>query len=211
MPRLPRRAPAGLTILEIVIAIAIFTTATLIIAGYIVQGYRVNRFAMEQADALEHARRAIDSMAKEIREADISDLGSFPIASATNQSFSFYSNLDGDSAVEKIRYFLEGTDFKKGIIEPGGNPLAYNPAGEQITIISRYVRNGADPIFNYYDGNYPSSTAPLAAPANPNQVKLIQLSLRVNIDPSTAPNDLTLNTFVQIRNLKDNLLYFEIS
>lgn len=194
-----------MTILEIVISIAIFTTATLVVAGSVIQGYRVNRFALEQADAIEQARRGTAAMTKEIREADVSDLGSYPIASASNQSLTFYSNLDNDIAVEKIRYFLDTTDLKKGVTKPGGNPLAYNPATEKITVIAQFVQNGADPIFYYYDGNYPSSTTPLAAPANPNQVKLVELKLRVNANPATAPEDLTLDTFVQVRNLKDNL------
>lgn len=198
----PRR---GISLLEVMVATAVLTTAAIIISAYVIQGYRVNRFTLEQADAIEQARRGTEVMTKEIREADFSDLGSYPIASATNQSLSFYSNLDSDSAVEKIRYFLDTTGFKKGVIKPGGNPLAYNPATEKITLIAQFVQNGSDPIFYYYDGNYPSTTTPLATPANPNQVKLIALKLRVNIDPLTAPEDLTLDTFVQVRNLKDNL------
>lgn len=191
--------------LEVIISIAIFTAATLMVAAYIIQGYRANRFAMQQSDAIDYARRGITSMTKEIREADFSDLGSYPIASATNQSLIFYSNVDTDDAVEKVRYYLENTNFKKGVTKPSGNPLSYASGTEVTSVIAQYVRNGADPLFYYYPGDYPSSTAPLATPANPNQVKLVELRLRVNIDPALAPEEFILKNFIQVRNLKDNL------
>jgi len=190
---------------EVIVTIAIFTLAMLVVTMYTIQGYRVNRFAIQQADAIEHARRGIETMVREIREASASDIGSYPIAAAGSQSFSFYSNIDTDNAIEKIRYFLDGTNFEKGVIKPSGSPLAYPAGTETIKVISQYVRNGSNPIFIYYNGNYPSSTTPLAAPVNPNEIKLLELRLNVNIDPLSPPQDIVLNNFVQIRNVKDNL------
>lgn len=195
----------GMSLLEITITIAIFTMAMLIVFMYTIQGYRVNRFAIQQADALEHARRGIETMVREMREASASDIGSYPIAAAGSQSFSFYSNIDLDNNVEKIRYFLDGTHFMKGVIEPSGSPLSYPAVTETTKIISEYARNGSNPVFIYYNGDYPSSTVPLATPANPNEIKLVELRLNINIDPSTPPDDIDLNNFVQIRNVKDNL------
>lgn len=194
-----------MSLLEVMIAIAIFSIGTLVVAAYVIQGYRVNRFALQQADAIEYARRSLNTMVKEIREADFSDLGSYPIAAASDQTFTFYTNLDLDDAVEKVRYFLDGTDFKKGVIKPSGNPPGYVPASETVKVISPFVQNGSDPIFYYYAGDYPSSTTPLVTPANPNEVKLVELRLRVNIDVAQAPEEYALQTFVQVRNLKDNL------
>ncbi|MDD5110760.1 MAG: hypothetical protein PHI63_06145 [Patescibacteria group bacterium] len=194
-----------MTLLEVIIALSIFSMASLIVMGYIIQSYRVNRFAMQQADALEHARHGLEIMEKESREASFSDLGSYPIIAASDQTFAFYSNVDADSSVERVRYFLSDTEFKRGIIKPSGNPLTYAPANETLTTVAQYVRNGSDPVFYYYSGSFPTSTVPLTTPANPNQVKLVELKLQVNLDPLVAPDDITLDTYVQIRNVKDNL------
>mgnify|MGYP001613498826 CR=1 FL=1 len=197
--------PRGFTILELTIATAIFLVATVVIAAYITQGYRANRFALEQADAIDHARKGIDTMVKEIREAAFSDLGNYPIVSALDQSFIFYSDLDADLAVERIRYYLNGSDFMKGVIEPVGNPPSYPLGSEQLRVLSQYVRNGVTPILYYYSGDYPSTTVPIATPADPNKVRLIELRLHVNVDPTRAPQDILLRTFVQPRTVKDNL------
>lgn len=199
------RQQIGMSLLEVLITISIFSLATLIVAAYVIQSYQTNRFAMRQADAIEHARRGIAVMTKEIREATFSDIGSFPIAAASSQTLTLYSNIDTDSAVERVRYFLDGTDFKKGVIKPTGIPPSYPAGNETIVTLSPYVRNGVDPVFYYYNGDYPSTTDPLLTPANPNEVKLIEIKIRVTFDPTTIPKEYTLKNYVQIRNLKDNL------
>ncbi len=194
-----------MSLMEIVVAVAIFTIASLIVAGYITQGYRVNRFAVQQADAIEHTRKAMDAMVREIREATFSEIGNYPVAAAGNAAFTFYSDIDVDTVVERVRYFLDGASFKKGVIEPSGNPLAYPPQNEAVIELSPYVRNGVQPVFYYYDGNYAGTSTPLLTPADPNLVKLLEVRLRLNVNPAEAPEDFILKSFIQIRNLKENL------
>lgn len=199
------RLRRGITLLEVMIAVALFTVAAVMVAGYVIQGYQASRFAMQQSDAINHARKSVDAMVREIREATFSDLGNFPIVAAGSQAFTFYSDIDVDTVAERVRYFLEGSDFKKGVIEPTGVPLTYPPANEIVITLSPYVRNGVEPIFYYYDGNYAGTSTALFTPTDPNLVKLMELRLRVNVDPTTAPEEFTLKSFIQIRNLKDNL------
>lgn len=207
MPLLTRFLPGarGVSLLEVVVALGIFAAATVVTSTYIFQGYTANRYALEMSDAIEHARVGIAAMAKEVREARFAENGDYPIVLAGAQTFTFYSDLDSDAALERVRYFLSGTNVQKGVIEPVGTPATYPAGNEVVTTVSQYVRNAAEPVFTYYDGNYPAVATPLTTPATPISVRMLILHLKINIDPATAPGDFTLDQAIQIRNVKDNL------
>lgn len=203
-----RITPSGFTILEMMVVVAIFTVSAIIVTEYIIQGYKANQFTLELSDAIEHARRGIDTMEKELREANYSDNGDYPIIEAESQSITFYSDLDSDKSVEKLRYYLDGTNLIKGVTQPSGSqPVQYLASDEATTTISQYVRNASDPVFYYYNGDYPADTTnnPLTTPALVNEVKLIRMFLNININPAKAPDDFNLEVFVQLRNVKNNL------
>lgn len=198
----------GYSLFEIIVAMAIFLIALTIISGFIRRGYESNRFSLELLDAVNFAKKGIDAMAKEIREANYAENGDYPIVEAKDQSIIFYSDIDSDASVERVRYYLNGTDLMKGIIEPTATqPIQYPSGSESVALVTQYIRNNTSPIFYYYNGNYPADTTnnPLVTPANVNQIKLVRLFLKINIDPIKAPGDFNLEIFSQIRNLKNNL------
>ena len=197
----------GFSALETVIVISLFSVAMLIVMSLVVQTYQANRFADEQNEAINHARNGIDTMVKELREASPGDNGDYPVYNAQPQSFSFYGDIDLDGAVERVRYYLSGSDLMKGIIEPTGFPPTYNPGNEVTHILSRYVRNNTDPIFYYYNGNWPDDVVnnPLSSPIDTDSVKLLHMYLKINFNPAIAPDDFVLESNVQVRNLKTNL------
>jgi hypothetical protein len=100
---------------------------------------------------------------------------------------------------------LEGDEFKKGIIEPTGNPLTYNQNNESVIKVIHHVVPSAA-IFSYYDTNYAGSTTTpaLAHPVTPTDVRLIRVDLTVDANPDRAPSLMTVTTQVTVRNLKDN-------
>ncbi len=198
----------GVSLMELLIAIGIFLFVVAIVWLFISQTYSVQSFTFGQTIAIDEARRGVSRMVKEAREALPSDSGSYAIESANDFEFVFYADYDRDNAVERVRYFLEGSNFIKGVTEASGQPLEYVSDNEEEYIISRYVRNAVDePIFKYYDGSYSGkpSDVPLSAPANPLEVKLVHIYLKINVDPDKAPRDFELESDVQIRNLKENL------
>lgn len=190
----------GLTLLELIVAISIFILASFAVSTFIMQGFRTQNFSLEQSSAISEARRGIETLIKELREALPSDTGAYPIELAETQEIIFYADFDRDDAIEKVHYWLDGNDFKKNIIEASGSPLAYSGNGET-EILSRFVRNDTDPIFIYYDKNYTTSTTP----ADPNTVKLIHIYLKINVNPQRAPIHFELESDVSLRNLKENL------
>jgi len=196
----------GISLIETIVTLSIFSVASVLVANFVIQAYKANLFANDQAEAINHARTGIDTMVKELREASPGDNGAYPIATAESQNLIFYGDIDLDEVVEKVRYTLEGTNLIKGVTKPAGFPAVYSGT-ETTTIISKYVRNDTEPIFYYYNGDYPTDVInnPLAEPININQVRLIKSYLRIDLNPSRAPTNFILIANSQLRNLKDNL------
>jgi prepilin-type N-terminal cleavage/methylation domain-containing protein len=195
------------TLIETIVTIAIFALAIGVVASFIYYAYRSQNYTLQQAWAIESARRGVQTMVKEIREAKYGDDGSYILELADDQELIFYSDIDKDEVTERVHYFLEGSNFKKGVAKPTGSPLSYEPANEEISILSQYVRNGTLPIFTYYNGDYPTDTEnnPLPTPTRLKETKLIHVYLRINVNPNRPPLDFELESDVQIRNLKTNL------
>lgn len=196
----------GLTLLEVIVALGIFIMVSGTVYYFMLQGFEVQNFSLEQTIAIQEANRGVSTMVKEIREMQISDDGAYPIASAEDYELIFYSDMDKDNAVERVRYFLDGSDFKKGVIEPRSNPIEYVVGDEIVHTLSQYVRNTV-PVFVYYNGDWPIDVInnPLITPAAVADIRFINVNLRVNVRESVAPSDFLLQSNVQIRNLKDNL------
>jgi type II secretory pathway pseudopilin PulG len=197
----------GITLIETLVMIGVFTLAMGAIGSLILSIYRSYNYNFQQAAAITEARKGIETMVKEIREARTAEDGSYPLVQAGDLEFVFYGDINGDGATERVRYFLNSTDFKKGIIKPSGDPPQYVLANETIDVISRYVHNGMAPVFTYYNGDWPTDTInnPLPTLTRLSDTKLMHVYLKINVDPSRPPDDFDLESDTQIRNLKTNL------
>jgi len=201
----------GFTLVEIIVTLGVLSIVILGIYSFLVEIIKFQNFVSEQNAAISIARNGIEQIIQELREADISDTGAYPIALANAQELVFYSDIDNDLLTEKVRYFLDGINLKKGIIEATYDPLADPPysylGDEEIKNISLSVQNSAEPIFSYYNGDYPGDTInnPLPYPVNVTEVKLIKINLQININPYRVPDTYLLENYVQLRNLKENL------
>jgi len=193
---------ASFTLIETVAVIAITALVFAAVSWAIVSFYRASGYIIHQAYAVGGARKGIEVMTREIREASYSDTGAYPIVGADSSEFVFYSDIDRDSSIERVRYFLDGSDFKRGVIKASGDPLAYDPANESVSVLSEYVRNAPNqPVFTFYD----SSGNKLADPVNAADITLVGIRLIVNAEEGRAPEEFTLRSTAQIRNLKTNL------
>lgn len=198
----------GFSLIEVVVLIFVFTIAMAALSAFIVRSYRMYSYNLQQVTAINEARRGIEVMVKEIREARYGEDGSYPISQAGDFNFIFYGDIDRDSGIERVRYFLDGTNFKKGVVEPTGDPPQYVLSGETFSILSSYARNGtSSPIFKYYNGDWPGDTInnPLPTLTRLSDTKLMHVYLKINVDPSRPPDNFILESDTQIRNLKTNL------
>src|SRR4030042_1367317 len=96
----------GFTIIETLVTIVIFSLIAGVVSGLVVMLYRTYGYTFQQSLAIGEARKGIETMVEEIREARPGADGFYPIVKAEDKEFIFYSDIDKDSAVERVRYFL---------------------------------------------------------------------------------------------------------
>ena len=194
--------------LEIIIAGFIGTVVLVALAGvqrFVADSYK---FSFEEIQAMEEARGGIDIMIKEIREVQPAENGGYPIEKADDQEFIFYADEDNDDRIERVRYYLDNTSLMKGIINPTNDIPALYPVNTELTkIVADYIQNGNDPIFYYYNGEWPLSGTgnPLDTPSRLIDTKYMRVFLVVNANPDRVPQSAELSSGVQLRNLKTNL------
>jgi len=195
---------AGMTLLEAVIAIGIYTMLTIAISAAITSFYKTNFYTMEQADEIENARRGMTQWNRDAKEMTTAEDGTYPLAVILPNRFGYYSDTDQDNSVEYVEYVLTDTTLRKLSYNPIGTPAVYNLATPDVTeVLSLFVRNidQGIPTFTYFDalGN------PLTAASPVLNVRYIRATIIVNIDPARSPGEFMLRSSIAPRNLKDNL------
>lgn len=197
----------GFTLVEVIVASFLFvliSAGTAVFAVYYLKNYT---FSFEENQAVGQAQTTITSMVRNIREARFAEDGAWAILQADDNNFIFYSDVTNDGRPDRVRYFLDGTDLKKGVIEPTTVPVTYPIASEKIYIIASNIYNQSIPIFRYYNGNWPSDTTnnPLAINQRILNTRLVRIYIRININSNTGSLPFEMTEDVQIRSLKDNL------
>lgn len=197
------RNQSGFTLIEVLVSSAILVILAIGFLGlqYIMSQNQLT--AWRDYLSIESGNVALSAVARELRDARQSDTGSYALELANDQEIIFYSDIDYDDIVERVRYTLSGTNLEKGIIEPTGEPLTYPLANESVRIISDIVRNGADPVFFYYNEDWPIDTVnnPLVQSeriANTREVKIV---LRTNPQANEPDKDYLLESNVKLRML----------
>lgn len=188
----------GMTFLEVIVWVSVFTLAMLAVSSSLISFYRSNAYTIEQGQAVENARRGITSTIREMRELQTASNGAYPIVSIGQNAFEFYSDVDSDPYIERVRYEVVGTEFVRFVLDPTGEPLSYN-GSEVSSVVSEEVRNIANSIitFTYYDTN----GAEVTDFERVQDVRFVRLDLVVNVNPNRLPNELTLRSSAALRNL----------
>lgn len=197
----------GFTLIEILIAVAIagFLGAGILSLQYILGQNQL--VAWRNYLNVEEANTNVTTLVREIRTAQVGENGAYPLEEALNQQITFYSDIDFDGVSERVRYFLNGSQFSKGVINPVGQPATYPAANEKVKVVSENVQNGVTPIFYYYNGDWPADTVnnPLTVPPALSDAKLMRIYLRLNTLEGVPEKDFILESYTQIRMLKENL------
>ncbi len=203
-----------MTLVELLLAIAVVSIVMQGFTYLFIKTWDTNKFILEMGMASAMAQRANNKLIIDLRGIQQSDHGAFPIAEATNMSLTIYSDIEDDGVVERVHYYLDeaSDELRVGITNPDTStqPSAY-PGGDQETrVLARYVVNASnDPVFYYYNDDYPGDTTnnPLTLPTSLSNIQLVRIRLFINIDPIKAPNNIYVESFVDLRNLH----YYESS
>ncbi|MEK7093268.1 MAG: type II secretion system protein [Patescibacteria group bacterium] len=188
----------GVTLIETLVWIVLFTFVMLAIMQSVLYFYRTNNYVIQESTAVSSVQRGIDSMVRVIRESAYSDTGAYPVVSIATSSVTFYANTDTDTSVEKVRYYISGTTLYLGVVNPTGDPAVYTGA-EATTTISDNIKNISQSVnlFTYYDQN----GALISDYTKVGDVRFVTLNLVADIDPNRAPTLITLRSSAALRNL----------
>lgn len=188
-----------MTFVELTVWLGLLGVISGTIISMVVFFYRKEADLLAGATGSQTVRKTVDRIVKDLREATFSHNGSFVIESMSPYELTMYTDADRDDATERVRYYVSGSTFNRGVINPTGNPPTYPSATETITLISNNVMNQANsvPMFRYYD----SAGVEITSMTNIGGVAYVEIKVLVNRAPAfMAPRITEVRTSVSFRN-----------
>lgn len=189
----------GFTLAETLVVIALVSIVGVALQYAIQYFYRANAYVLQSTAAINSARNGVTTMTSHMREATYGDDGSFPLSNVSTSSITFFSDVDRDGGVERVKAYLIGQTFYRVVTNAGGAPLTYSGQTPATSTLATYVKNGTStPIFRYYD----DSGTELTGTINLTEVSSISITLKVDVNPLRAPEIYTLTQRAMLRNLE---------
>ncbi|MBL8031269.1 MAG: prepilin-type N-terminal cleavage/methylation domain-containing protein [Candidatus Doudnabacteria bacterium] len=197
----------GFTLIELLVSIAVFSVIMVGIVSLFSNVFTVNRQQGSLLSDQDQVRKVSFQIMTELRNAITSNLGAYPIDTADNQQLIFYTNSDGGTQVERVRYYIQNGNLYRGVVVPAGSPLSYNLASETVRVVQNNLSAGSTPIFYYYDDTYDGITgAPLVQPVNKTAIRFVKVVLPIaNKAGVQNTNSYSVTAMATIRSLKTNL------
>jgi type II secretory pathway pseudopilin PulG len=197
---------AGYTVIELIVAMSLFTAVVGVIIAFATYYFRNYSFSFEEHQMISQTQSAMTRMIREIREARTGEDGSWPIIRADDNMFVFNSDVTNDGKTDRVRYYLNGNEIMKGVIEPGDTADVYPSDRERIFTVASFINNGGLPLFTYYNGSWPADQInnPLPEGSRIAGTRYVRIFMRADVNPGTGAEPFELESSVQIRNLKDN-------
>ncbi len=197
----------GMTLIEMLMAIAILSIG---MAGFTLlfsRTWQFNKYTIEMGQTSMNVSQGLNKIVDYVRRAKQGDNGAYPIVSADDKDLVVYCDYNKNNITERLHFYKNGQDILMGITEPTNTLPKTYPVGDQqvITIVSHIINDDSNAIFSYYNQNYPADTInnPLVTPSVPSNIRLIKIYLEINIDPNHAPDNIKMQSFVELRNLND--------
>lgn len=195
----------GITLLEVLVAIGIATLVIGSVISVFLVSLRSKDIVFDQLLSQGQARQVVQEFVGELRGARASSIGAYPLETAGTSTIVFYANVDSDTLVERVRYFISSTGtFKRGVIKATGTPMTYPTNSESITSMVNYVSSTTG--FFYYNQSYAGAvtSTPLTQPVSVTTVRLVEIRLVLDRDPTKSPVPIIIQSKTELRNLKSN-------
>lgn len=202
-----RHKHSGYTFVEVMIAGFLFSSLVGLVGGFVYFFLRNYSFSFEEQQVVSQSQGALTRMIREIRNARLSEEGSWPLLVTNDNEFMFYADVTGDLRTDRVRYFVQNTSLMRGVIEPTAFPVSYPIQNEVISAVVDAIDTSSGTIFQYYNGDWPGDTVnnPLAPSQRLSQTRYVNVRLTLNPTQNFGPEPLVLSSGVSIRSLKTNL------
>lgn len=188
-----------MTIIEVIVAIGIFSIMMIGVSVLIANSFKYQRFILNTNSISIKSNQTITKIIDNIRRATQADNGGYAISSMDDFEFSFFVDIDKDGDTEKVRYYLSGNDLMVGTIDPVGNPITYPSENEVIdTVVSGVINESSEPLFYYYDGTNSVLTTPVV-----NLISSRMVKVRIIFEGEGDSVDTEMESFASMRNLSD--------
>lgn len=191
----------GFTLVEIVVGVGVFILIGLALAVFQRDFFNLNRLVEGGLSRSSEVRKVLKNFSAEARSASPSSTGGYAIESAQAGSFIFFADIDDDGLKERLRYFLDGSTLKKGVIKPSGSPLNYNLVNEALSSLVKDVTGPAQ-VFSYYNASYDGTGAALSQPVDVSAVRMVRIDIVVDPAGSKPPGPAAFSIQATIRNLR---------
>lgn len=184
--------------LEVMVWLGTFVMVMGGISAALLFFYRASETTFQESIAVTSGQQSIDRMMRVIREAAFASNGAYPVVSLSPSDIVFYADVDADSAIERIHYYLSGTTLVQGVLDPSGDPPAYS-GSEATTTIAQNIRNTAasTTLFTFYNasGTVMTDLAQIGA------LRFVHASVVVDSDTNRLPPSITIRSSAALRNL----------
>ncbi len=200
------RSRAGFSLAEVLVVVAIAVVVVFAVSNFGSSLDSLGFLVTTQLQSASDVNQSLQIMAGEMKSAESSANGAFPVESAGTSSFVFYSDAYRSGVPDRVRYFYSGSTIYRGVTAPTGTPAIYPSSSEIVTdFIDHIFLIPSSSLFSYYASGYIGTQPPLATPAVPTQVALVRISFEVvaNASSGAAPPQ-PFSLLVGLRNLEQN-------
>jgi len=184
----------GFSLIEITISVAVLTLILSLVGLFQTDVFSMNNLIGSGLSDQYNNKQFVKAFVFELRNATTSPVGDYPLVQVGTSTLVFYSNIDNESDIEKISYYLDGASFKKVVIKPVGENV-YSDDNKVLIKEIQNVQSGN--IFEFYasstDGTFARS--PMSEPINLHDVRLVKMKLQTTsvIETRVAPRNLKNN------------------
>jgi prepilin-type N-terminal cleavage/methylation domain-containing protein len=191
----------GFTLIEVLVASAILVILAFGFLGlqYIIGQNQVS--VWRNYLSIEYANSTLSNLSKELRSARQGGNGRYLLEVANDNEIVFYSDIDHDGNIERVRYTLSQNQLIKGVVKPEGEPVSYPLASEKARVVTDIIRNANTPVFYYYNSSWPGDTEnnPLPPESRISDTTQVKIMIRTNPKANDAENDYILESNVRLR------------
>lgn len=191
----------GFSIIEVTFFIFVLVIASIAIFSFMTNSLKIVNIQKKVSQNSFLASRAMNRIERDLKQAQTAENGNFALEAAEANEIIFYSDYDLDGDIERIRYFIQDSILKKGVIDPLGFPAQYDQQQEDITnqVTDVVIDN---PVFQYFDKN--QGDVQLSTPAIPKDVSMVKVYLKVTDFVNEELTIIDFSTSINLRNLNED-------